>query len=352
MTRTIGFGCWFALATLVGGLAASAQEVDRVVPIEGRTLSGKITAVSNAGITIDAGGRSVTVEPSNVRRVEFAGEPREVTTARRSLAEGRLNQVLPDLESVDVTRLQPPALAAEVRFMTAYCIAKMAMSGERGTLDEATRGVQEFVATHPDSYRFFEATELLGDLLNSRGLFDQAETQFARLVESPWGDLQQAGRLKLARTQELQEKFDLAAENYRGVEQVESATEASRRAKLSARVGLARCTAFQGDPEAGISTLQEMIRSESSTDVDLFAQIYNALGNCQAAAGRKKEAILAFLHTDLLFYQNADYHAEALYHLGSLFPSVGKGPEGAAALEKLKQRYASSPWASRKPAGS
>jgi len=337
--------------TVAGIPAAAAQETDRVTQFEGRTLTGPITEITRDGITVMVSGRPTKVEPSNIKMVNFEGESRELTTARRAISEGRLNNALQDLETIDVARLSRPALAADVRYLTAYCTAKLAISGEKGTLDQATTALTDFLASDPTSYHYYAAAELLGDVLVSRGIFDQAERQFAELVASPGAELQQIGRLKMARSQELQGKYDEAVANYRSVEGVESATAAARQSKLSARVGLARCSAFQGDPDAGIRSLQQLILEESSTNLDLYSQIYNALGNCQIEAGRTKAAINAFLHTDLLYYQDSDYHAEALYHLGNLFTSIGKFNEAAEARDKLKNRYASSPWASRRPEG-
>ncbi|MEZ6104562.1 MAG: tetratricopeptide repeat protein [Pirellulaceae bacterium] len=236
--RTVA-GCVLSMGILGIAGTLSAQESDRVIPVEGRTLTGTITAVTANGITIEVGGRVNEVEPSNIKMVTFANEPRDVVTARRALAEERLNNALEALEPVDATRLQPAALAADVRFMRAYCIAKLALTGEAGTLDEAAAAIGGFVASDKDSYRYFEAVETFGDVLVARGVFDQAEAQFGELVSAPWSEMQQRGRLKVARTQELQKKFDEAVANYEAVMAVESATASSRQAKLSARVGLA-----------------------------------------------------------------------------------------------------------------
>lgn len=336
---------WGVLVAVSLVLPAAGQDEDRVTQVEGRALSGTITAVTANGITIESGGRTTEVEPANIKMVTFANEPRDIVTARRALAEGRLNNALEALEPVDVSRLQPPALAADVRFMQAFCTAKLALTGEAGTLDEAAAAIGGFVNADKDSYRFYEAVEVFGDVLIARGAFDQAEQQYGQMVSSPWAEMQQRGRLKVARTQELQKKWAEAVANYQAVQAVESATAAARQAKLAARVGLARCSAFQGDPTAAIRDLQQLIVEESSTNTELFAQIYNALGNCHVQAGNNKAAINAFLHTDLLYYQTPDYHAEALYQLGNLFAQIGKVNESAEAREKLKSRYAASPWA-------
>lgn len=339
----------FVVSLLAAG-SVLGQGNDRVFPIEGRTLTGTIKSISRTGLKIETGGREVEVPVTEIKSVNFADEPRDVTTARRALAEGRLNNALQAVESLDASRLQPPGLAADVRFLVAFCSARLALSGERGTLDQASEAVAAFLASDPESMHYYSALGLSGEVAVARGAYPDAEKSFAGLVESPWAETQQQGRLKLARVLELQDRYEEAEASYRQVGAVESATAASRQAKLSARVGMARCAASRGEAGQAIEQLQQMIVEESSTNTELFAQIYNALGLAQLRAGRTKEAINAFLHTDLLYYQSSDYHAEALYYLGDLFAEIGRVPESSEARERLKSRYGSSPWAARRPA--
>lgn len=336
-----------SLLVIMFSVSAVNAQSDRVFPKEGRTLTGTISKVSAQGITIETGGREVEVPATNIKMVNFGQESREITTARRAISEERLNNALQILESIDAGQLDPPALAQDVEYLTAFCVVKMALSGERGTLDQATTALTQFLDEGSNSYHYAEAVELLGDLLLARGVYDQAEAQYQRLISTPWPGVQQMGRLKVGRMQELQGKYDEALKNYQAVQQVESSTAESRQAKLEAQVGLARCQAFKGDFQSGITSLNKMIVEESSTNGRLFGQIYNALGNCYMKADQPKQAINAFLHTDLLFYQDPEQHAEALYRLGELFNGMSKFEESAEAREKLKSRYGASPWAKR-----
>ena len=77
----------------------------------------------------------------------------------------------------------------------------------------------------------------------------------------------------------------------------------------------------------------------------LFAQIYNALGDVQAKAGRLKEAMMAYLHTQLLFASEPDSHAEALFHLAEIWPQLEQTDRANQSRETLKSRYRNSFWA-------
>ena len=81
--------------------------------------------------------------------------------------------------------------------------------------------------------------------------------------------------------------------------------------------------------------IEQMIQDTDPEQKELQARAYNALGNCYEQAGRTKDALLAFLHVDVLYGTVPDAHAEALSHLIPLWESVGqvgagpRSPSGA-----------------------
>ena len=105
--------------------------------------------------------------------------------------------------------------------------------------------------------------------------------------------------------------------------------------------------AMTGNPAAGEQIVMEIIGNESSKNTILFANAYNALGTCYAQEGKTKEAIRAFLKTDLLFTVDPESHAEALYHLNDLWQKAERPDRAARARQKLTQRYRSTWWATR-----
>jgi len=69
------------------------------------------------------------------------------------------------------------------------------------------------------------------------------------------------------------------------------------------------------------------------------------LGNCYLKTGKNKDALQAFLHTDILFYADSESHAEALYHLSKLWATEEKPDRATAARTTLRERYSGSVWA-------
>ena len=99
------------------------------------------------------------------------------------------------------------------------------------------------------------------------------------------------------------------------------------------------------DLEQGVQLIEEVIRDADPQDNQLHALAYNALGRSYQQAGKSKEALLAFLHVDLLYSTVADAHAEALSYLAPLWDAIGQEGRAREARQKLKENYANSRWA-------
>jgi hypothetical protein len=63
--------------------------------------------------------------------------------------------------------------------------------------------------------------------------------------------------------------------------------------------------------------------------------------------GQNEGAVLAFLHTDMLFANQPDSHAEALYQLSTLWGKLGEPQRAADAKARLANLYAGSSWAKK-----
>ena len=112
-----------------------------------------------------------------------------------------------------------------------------------------------------------------------------------------------------------------------------------------AGVGLAVCLAETGKADEGRQTLLKILEIAGPRDIELNAKAYNALGQCYLQQKNNKQALLAFLHTDLLYSGQRDAHAEALYHLTKLWGQLEKSDRARQARNTLKSSYAGSRWA-------
>ncbi len=189
----------------------------------------------------------------------------------------------------------------------------------------------------------------LGDLAIALGRNDVATKYYSMLEQAPWPDYKMRAGVLVAHALFANQQIKEALDKYDEILGMALDDAASREQKLLAQVGKAQCMAELGQPDAGITTLEKIIAENDSHKKSLlFARTYNALGACYVKAKKPKDALLAYLHVDLLFFQNPDAHAEALYHLTQLWRSVNRAERALQARSLLESRYGGTVWASRK----
>ena len=88
-----------------------------------------------------------------------------------------------------------------------------------------------------------------------------------------------------------------------------------------------------------IDASEQVIAQASPEDAAVHARAYNVLGASLKKAGRTKEALLAYLHVDVLYASQAQAHAEALRNLAELWSAVNQPQRAAQALQTLQDRY-------------
>ena len=94
-----------------------------------------------------------------------------------------------------------------------------------------------------------------------------------------------------------------------------------------------------------IKAVDEILAKADPEDVELHARAYNTKGTALRKTGRTKEALLAFLHVDVLYFAVPEAHAEALANLAELWNELNRTERAMRARDLLESQYANSPWA-------
>lgn len=327
--------------------APSARAIDQVQTAKG-PLSGTLREMNPRELSLERTGGKVEQIPVNeVQYVRFDGEPPQMNLVRNAVLNGRYEEALRDLEKVtaEAASIKREELKQDIEFYRAYTAAHLALGGT-GEIATAGRQLLEFAQKYPNNYRFYESSQMLGDLLAAIGRYDDALAQYAHVGEAPWPDYKMRAAVARGRAYAKQDKYREAEQEYA------AATEIAKNAtgplvdaqRASATLGLAECQAKNGKVEEAIHLVNEIIAAADPEMAELHARAYNTLGSCYLAADRNKEALLAFLHVDVLYFTVPQAHAESLHHLAQLWQTVGKSDRAAAAKETLQQRYANSPW--------
>jgi tetratricopeptide (TPR) repeat protein len=297
-------------------------------------------------VTIDQTGGPRPIEVNEIVRITFAGEPTELVAGRNNVLQKNYNQALAELKKLDGQKIERPFIKQDIEFYKALCQARLALS-EGGDKKAATDAMFSFVRSAPQSYHFFDAAEALGDLAMASGNWADAAKYYGPtgLAGAPWSDYQMRANNASGRALIGEKQYEQALEKFKTVLGSDLSTPEAVRQKNLATVGRAICLAETGKVDEALTMLKDLIDKNDPQDAVLFARAYNALGRCYLKQNKLKDAVLALLHTDLLFYADADAHAEALYHLSKLWSGINKSDRAVAARNTLRERYAGSIWA-------
>jgi tetratricopeptide (TPR) repeat protein len=326
--------------------SALAQGVDQVFLAKGPPSRGTIAdaGMSRDKVQLDSGGAGRDIWVNEIVRITFKDEPAELNAGRNHAIQRNYSQGLAELKKLDGRRIDRALVMQDIEYYRALCQCKLAMS-EGGDKAAASAAMYSFVSKAPQNYHFYEAAEVLGDLAMASGKWADAVKYYGPIAGAPWADYQMRANNALGRANLGEKQFSEAQAKFQAVIGVDASTPEAIKQKNLAQVGRATCLAETGKAPEAVNILQDLISKNDPQDAALFARIYNALGRCYVKQGKTKDAVLALLHTDVLFFNEADAHAEALYHLSKLWSEVNKSDRATAARATLKQRYAGSIWA-------
>ncbi len=351
ITRRIWFAGMLAMIALAGSaeLAAQKDSVHLKVDADGRKslVRGKIVDMSPFKVVVDDDGDREEVPVSRISKINFGGEPRDLTRAREHLDNQRYDDCL---ESIGGMEELPDSafMRQEIQFLTAYANGMKAMRGdESSTVASAAEAVGSFIKANNDSYQLVKAVDLYGHLLMADGKTAQAGKQFNRLTRSGWDAYQVKGHFFEGETLIHQGQYDQARKSFEAVINQPGNSEEIRQFRLLANCQLAKINALQGDVESAIASLERIIQNENSDNTRLFAYAYNALGTGYLESEQLKKACRAFLHTELLFSAEPDAHAEALYQLSKIWLELKETDRANRAREMLINRYRNTIWAQK-----
>lgn len=325
-------------AVLVALTAATAT-ADRVRTSE-ESIVGEVVASRRTGVVVSGDSGRVTVPVEQVRAILYDNEPTALAQARQNAARGGYADVLERL--ADVTPTGAVKIDREVRHLRALASARLAIATGEGVKD-AGRALTAFLREHGDSHHYLPAVEALGDLLAAIGRTDNAVKRYRLMTAEGVDGYAARAELRIAMAYDRAERWDEARDAYR------TAANAAARGsteRFAATLGEAIATAATGRTDDGLRTAREMVVA-SEGEATRLAIAYNALGRCYAVAGRDADAAFAWLHTDLLYSEDTDRHAEALYRLTKSWDRLGRTAEATDARTRLERRYAATQWAGR-----
>jgi tetratricopeptide (TPR) repeat protein len=343
----------FSAIAALSLIATSVQAMDGIKTIKGTTISGKILRISCDQVDIEQGvgdNKSEKAVPVNQIAIIFfdAGSQtvkKALNSAKTAIAVDRQYvEGLKFLAKINPSDIDDDYLKQDYDFYTAFANAKLAQSGE-GKIQDAGKAMLDFAKKNPKSYHFYDACEVLGDMLVAVNSNPQAEEYYGKLTKAPWPEVKMKAGVLMGRAQLAQHKFDEAEKSFQAVidNPVEGPQADSQR--TIALIGKASVLTTQKKAEEAVKILSDIIDKGDNEDAELMSRAYNARGTAYRQLGNLDEAKFDFLHTDKLYSTMPDAHAEALANLAEIWEQLHNTDRAIEAKKTLDKLYINSPWA-------
>ena len=332
------------ILAVAGCLAASTVgwAFDTVKTTEDSIL-GTVQKTHPLQVTVEQGAITKEVAVNEIEAIYYDGEPALLKTARTAIPAGRYEDAVAALEKIkldDVSRLE---IKQDIDFYKALARARIALAGtDEETVKEAGKLMAAFVKGHTASYHYLEACEVLGNLYVAIGQSAAAQAYYAQLAKAPWPDYKMRAGVALGNAQLAEGETAVALKSFQDVLDTEAQGELADRQRLAATLGKGQCLAETNQDEA-VKLVEGVIDKANPEQIELHARAYNTLGLAHRKAGRTKDALLAFLHVDILYFSSPKDHIEALQNLIELWNEVQNPERAADAAQILSDQYKRSP---------
>lgn len=331
-------------AVLALSVAASAQ-ADLVNLIPGQTqkypggvVRGTVTAESPTEVTVRVGNATQAVPVNLIASIRYDGRPGTFDLAAAREAAGNLAEAADLYKKAAAESESKPLIAADALFNQARVTADLGLT-DPSKADAAVALLTAFLRTHANSRHAVPGLEALAKIQMQKGSFDAVGATLDQLAKIPGT----ADRAAVLRARVASKKGDHSSAISELDAMIASAPEGStkrRDAQLTKAESLVALKKF-AEAEA---LVRGVITGAPAEDAATQAVAYNTLGDCLLAANRPKDALYAYLHTDLLFFKDKEEHPKALAKIVQLWRQLKRDDRADEALDRLKAEYPKSPY--------
>jgi tetratricopeptide (TPR) repeat protein len=353
------FSSRFAVIVIVTFATSQVFAVDVIRrKSDGKAVSGTIQENKKDGLTIvpSIGAKTPVKIPANdITSVVWTGEPATLNAARGQENNGNFSLAVDSYaKAADAAKTPSPGLKADLEFMPARATAKLAVA-DPTKLDDAIKLLNAFKSKNGDNYNFYECIQLLGELQLAKKDTAGAKVNFELLEKAPWNETKIAAKTALGRILLAEGKTAEALAAFDAVASAPADNDAEKVRQLEALVGKSRCLIATNQHADALKVLNDVITKAPEDDARVQAEAYLRQGDCLLAQGKDKEALLAYLHVDVLFESEQAAHAESLFRLAGLWAKTGRPDRANEARGRLESDYPNTEWAAKvksaEPAG-
>jgi tetratricopeptide (TPR) repeat protein len=337
------------LTVAIAGMAVSSAAAfgDDVNLISGATFKqaiggrvrGQVQSESPNEVVVQLGGTTTSVPTDQIQSIRYDGQSASFALAEARESSGQLAEAAELFKKAAADSAGKPFPLQAALFREAEVLTDLALV-EPDRVKEAKDKLAAFVRTYSTGRHIAGVRECQARLQLHTGDLAEAETSIAALAKLPRGD-ERAAVLRTKILGKQGKHADAIAQLDKLIASSPKGTERQRAAVLAKAENLAAMKQFS---EAE-TLLHEVIAGTPPEDAANQAPAYNTLGDCLRAANRPKDALFAYLHTDLLYSKSKEEHPRALHHIAELYRLLKQDGRADEFAQRLKQEYPRSPWA-------
>lgn len=338
-------GIHLACLLAIVAVASPAWSADIVNRKSSARVAGKITGGSKTELTIKpATGDAVNVPANDIASVEWDDASADLKLGISDENGGRFDSALQRItKSKTDSASAGEQLKLEFEFLIARITARQAIA-DPAKRDAAIKLLQAFLKSGANHFRYYEAAGYLGQVQLAAKDYASARTTFEILSQAPWSDVKLSAKIANGRVLMGEDKPDEAVKVFDEAIATAGDSAADKARRYEAMLGKARALILQSRHDAALADLDEVTTKAPANDTPVQAEAYVLQGNALQALNRNKEAVLAYLHVDILFPRESAFHAESLYHMARLWKTVQAPERGLDAEAKLQSAYPNSEW--------
>jgi tetratricopeptide (TPR) repeat protein len=332
----------FMILAAIGSWAIA----DEVVLTPGSTLKqaisgrvrGQVQSESPNEVQVTLGVNTTAVPTDQIVSIRYDGQPATLQLAETRESAGQLAEAAELYKKAAGEAAGKPFVLQAALYREAAALTELALIEPQRTKDAKDR-LLRFIRTYPSSRHIIAAREDLARLQVSTGDLKAAEATIAELAKLPKA-AQRAAVLRAKLLARQGSHAEAISELDRLISTLPDRSAEQREARLAKAESLVGMKKFK-EAEA---LVRQVIQAAPAEDVPAQAAAYNTLGDCLRAADRTKDALLAYLHTDLLYGKDKEQHPRALRQIERLFRQLKQDGRADEYAQRLRQEYPRSPW--------
>jgi TolA-binding protein len=334
---------------LVAALAFACCEMSRADDVSlvpgatfkqaiGGRVRGQVQSESPSEVVVLLGATTTSVPVDQIASIRYDGQSATYTLAESREANGQLAEAADLFKKAATEAAGKPFPLQAALFREAEVLTDLALV-EPDRIKDARERLARFVQAYPKGRHIAAARGCLARLQLNAGDFKGAEATIAELAKIPKAG-ERAAVLKTKILARQGKHAEAIAELDRLIASYPKGSERQRDAMLAKAESLAGAKQFK---EAE-TLVRQVIQGNPPEDAAAQAPAYNTLGDCLRAADRTKEALIAYLHTDLLYSKDKEEHPRALHQIAALFRKLNQDARADEFAKRLKDEYPRSPW--------